>query len=167
MEQRFIWERTLMILSGLALLSSRNYQGPHWCLLNTGLCFNVSSHVLVSNKIIICDLEAIESDEDVREFVKAKIESLVANVTTDQDVVTETETSRFKSAAIRFHRIFNIPADEKLVNCMFFNLCFDLTVLKWHALSYQETEPIFLWFLSLIIHVGCSENTRDSCKFGE
>ena len=119
-----------MILSGLALLSSRNYQGPHWCLLNTGLCFNVSSHVLVSNKIIICDLEAIESDEDVREFVKAKIESLVANVTTDQDVVTETETSRFKSAAIRFHRIFNIPADEKLVNCMFFNLCFDLNVLK-------------------------------------
>ena len=97
----------------------------------TLLCFNVSSQVLVSNKIIIkfCDLEAIESDEDVREFVKAKIESLVANVTTDQDVVTETETSRFKSAAIRFHRIFNIPADEKLVNCMFFNLCFDLNVL--------------------------------------
>ena len=62
--------------------------------------------------------------------MKAKIESLVANVTTDQDVVTETETSRFKSAAIRFHRIFNIPADEKLVNCMFFNLCFDLNVLK-------------------------------------
>ena len=95
------------------------------------LCLNVSNQVLVSNKIIIkfCDLEAIESDEDVREFVKAKIESLVANVTTDQDVVTETETSRFKSAAIRFHRIFNIPADEKLVNCMFFNLCFDLNVL--------------------------------------
>ena len=95
-------------------------------------CFNVSSQVLVSNKIIIkfCDLEAIESDEDVREFVKAKIESLVANVTTDQDVVTETETSRFKSAAIRFHRIFNIPADEKLVNCMFFNLYFDLNVNK-------------------------------------
>lgn len=164
-----------MILSRLTLLSSRNYQGPHWCLLNTGLillnaglCFNVSSHVLVSNKIIICDLEAIESDEDVREFVKAKIESLVANVTTDQDVVTETETSRFKSAAIRFHRIFNIPADEKLVNCMFCNLCFGLTVLKWHALSYQETEPIFFWFLSLIIHVGCLENTRhNSCKFGE
>ena len=96
------------------------------------LCLNVSNQVLVSNKIIIkfCDLEAIESDEDVREFVKAKIESLVANVTTDQDVVTETETSRFKSAAIRFHRIFNIPADEKLVNCMFFNLCFDLNVNK-------------------------------------
>ena len=49
--------------------------------------------------------------------MKAKIESLVANVAADQDVVTETETSRFKSAAIRFHRIFNIPAEEKLVNC--------------------------------------------------
>ena len=95
--------------------------------VNTGLyhvCYvcNVFGHVLVSNKILFCDLEAIESDEDVKEFVKAKIESLVANVTTDQDVVTETETSRFKSATIRFHRIFNIPADEKLVNCMLFNL---------------------------------------------
>ena len=35
-----------MILSGLALLSSRNYQGPHWCLLNTGLILlKVSSRV--------------------------------------------------------------------------------------------------------------------------
>lgn len=64
-------------------------------------------------------LVTIESEEDVRVFVKAKIESLLANVTADQDVVTETETNRFKSAATRFHRIFNIPADEKLVNCMF------------------------------------------------
>ena len=67
-------------------------------------------------------LETIESEEDIREFVKAKIESLVANMAADQDVVTETETNRFKSATVRFHRIFNIPAEEKLVNCMF--LCF-------------------------------------------
>ena len=73
----------------------------------------------------MCVAETIESEEDIREFVKAKIESLVANITADQDVATETETNRFKSAAIRFHRIFNIPADEKLVNCMLvsFLLC--------------------------------------------
>ena len=61
--------------------------------------------------------ETIESEDDIREFVKAKIESLVANVIADQDVVAETETNRFKSAATRFHRIFNIPVEEKLVNC--------------------------------------------------
>ena len=61
--------------------------------------------------------ETIESEDDIREFVKAKIESLVANVVADQDVVAETETNRFKSAATRFHRIFNIPVEEKLVNC--------------------------------------------------
>lgn len=49
--------------------------------------------------------------------MKAKIESLVANETADQDIVAETETNRFKSAAVRFRRIFNIPAEEKLVNC--------------------------------------------------
>ncbi len=59
----------------------------------------------------------IESEDDIREFVKAKIESLVANVAADQDVVAETETNRFKSATTRFHRIFNIPVEEKLVNC--------------------------------------------------
>ena len=61
--------------------------------------------------------ETIESEDDIREFVKAKIESLVANETADQDIVAETETNRFKSATVRFHRIFNIPAEEKLVNC--------------------------------------------------
>jgi len=65
----------------------------------------------------ICTTETIESEDDIREFVKAKIESLVANVVADQDMVAETETNRFKSATTRFHRIFNIPVDEKLVNC--------------------------------------------------
>lgn len=52
--------------------------------------------------------------------MKAKVESLVAHLSADQDVVTETETNRFKSAAIRFHRIFNLPLEEKLVNCRYF-----------------------------------------------
>lgn len=67
-------------------------------------------------KYLLETLVTIESEEDIREFVKAKIESLVAHLAADQDVVAETETSRFKSAAIRFHRIFNMPPDEKLVN---------------------------------------------------
>lgn len=67
-------------------------------------------------KHLLGTLETIESEDDIREFVKAKIESLVANETADQDIVAETETNRFKSAAVRFHRIFNIPAEEKLVN---------------------------------------------------
>jgi len=67
--------------------------------------------------LFICTTETIESEDDVKEFVKAKIESLVANVVADQDAVAEMETNRFKSATTRFHRIFNIPTEEKLVNC--------------------------------------------------
>lgn len=67
-------------------------------------------------KYLLETLVTIESEEDIREFVKAKVESLVAHLSADQDVVTETETNRFKSAAIRFHRIFNLPLEEKLVN---------------------------------------------------
>ena len=75
---------------------------------------------VVFNTIVVSFAVTIESEEDIREFVKAKIESLVAHLAADQDVVAETETSRFKSAAIRFHRIFNMPPDEELVNCMVF-----------------------------------------------
>ena len=88
---------------------------------------NLCCRLLTCNKIVVIQIspngflfymtESIESEDDIREFVKAKIESLVANVAADQDVVTEMETNRFKSATTRFHRIFNIPAEEKLVNC--------------------------------------------------
>ena len=79
--------------------------------------------LLLTAFFFFCTAVTIESEDDIREFVKAKIESLVANVVADQDVVVaETETNRFKSATTRFHRIFNIPVEEKLVNCKFFNL---------------------------------------------
>lgn len=89
----------------------------------------------------VCTTETIESEDDVREFVKAKIESLVANVIADQDMVAETETNRFKSATTRFHRIFNIPVEEKLVNC---KLC-TLQALTG-CLCYQCVKGIVAWY---------------------
>ena len=86
--------------------------------------------------LFICTAETIESEDDIREFVKAKIESLVANVIADQDVVAETETNRFKSATTRFHRIFNIPVEEKLVNCKS-HVILKLSSLPSGKLSYR------------------------------
>ena len=61
----------------------------------------------------------IDNEEDIREFVKAKVESLVANFQADNEVSQDTETGRFKSATVRFHRLFNMSEEEKLVNCKF------------------------------------------------
>ncbi|EDO49828.1 predicted protein [Nematostella vectensis] len=68
-------------------------------------------------KYLLETLSNIDSDDDIKDFVKAKIESLVANCEPDEDTSTiEQETSKFKSASNRFHRLFNMPEQDKLVN---------------------------------------------------
>lgn len=59
-------------------------------------------------------LGAFESEEDATEFVKCKVESILANRETSKDVDDETE--RFKAATRKFHKLFNMPKEEKLVN---------------------------------------------------
>ncbi|XP_072045709.1 TBC1 domain family member 9B-like [Amphiura filiformis] len=59
-----------------------------------------------------------EAEEDVTEFVKCKIESLVANIETAEEEFKEVdEDSRdFKAACDKWRRLFTLPEDEKLVN---------------------------------------------------
>eukprot|EP00057_Strongylocentrotus_purpuratus_P019197 XP_011673671.1 PREDICTED: uncharacterized protein LOC100891953 [Strongylocentrotus purpuratus] len=67
---------------------------------------------------LMVTLDNFEADEDVTEFVKCKIESLVANVETATPTETkeDEESKRFKAASDKWRRLFNIPEDEKLVN---------------------------------------------------
>ncbi|XP_071853495.1 TBC1 domain family member 9B-like isoform X3 [Apostichopus japonicus] len=59
-----------------------------------------------------------DSDTDVTEFVKCKIESLVANTESTEEQLKEAneESKNFKSAHDKWRRLFNLPEDEKLVN---------------------------------------------------
>ncbi|XP_033638788.1 TBC1 domain family member 9-like isoform X1 [Asterias rubens] len=63
-------------------------------------------------------LGAFEAEEDITEFVKCKIESLVANLETAEESPKEVdeESKAFKSACEKWHRLFKVPEDEKLVN---------------------------------------------------
>ncbi|OWF50762.1 TBC1 domain family member 9-like [Mizuhopecten yessoensis] len=60
-------------------------------------------------------LGAFESNEDSTEFIRCKIESLLANEVKlkgeDDD-----ETKRYKNATRKFMKLFNMPKEEKLVN---------------------------------------------------
>ncbi|XP_060086343.1 TBC1 domain family member 9-like [Ylistrum balloti] len=60
-------------------------------------------------------LGAFESNEDATEFIRCKIESLLANEVKlkgeDDD-----ETKRYKNATRKFMKLFNMPKEEKLVN---------------------------------------------------
>ncbi|XP_046333198.2 TBC1 domain family member 9-like isoform X1 [Haliotis rufescens] len=58
-------------------------------------------------------LSAFESDEEATDFVRCKIESLLANRVVLKE---DEETERFKSATKKFRKLFNMPKEEKLVN---------------------------------------------------
>ncbi|XP_022105913.1 TBC1 domain family member 9-like isoform X1 [Acanthaster planci] len=63
-------------------------------------------------------LGTFEAEEDITEFVKCKIESLVAVIETADEGPKEVdeESKAFKSACEKWHRLFKVPEDEKLVN---------------------------------------------------
>ncbi|XP_060561507.1 TBC1 domain family member 9B-like [Ruditapes philippinarum] len=59
-------------------------------------------------------LGAFETDDEATEFVKCKIESMVANKV--DPIKEDEETKSFKSATRKFMKLFNMPKEEKLVN---------------------------------------------------
>eukprot|EP00111_Clytia_hemisphaerica_P005802 TCONS_00016792-protein len=68
-------------------------------------------------KHLVNTIENFETSDDMREFVKAKIESLVASQQLHNVVNNpESDGEKFVSATARFKRLFGMPEEEKLVN---------------------------------------------------
>ncbi|XP_043218792.1 TBC1 domain family member 9-like isoform X3 [Amphibalanus amphitrite] len=80
---------------------------------------------------------AFDSDDDVMEFVKCKMESLVAQRSQPTD---DNETGAFKSTTEKFRRLFNAPAEEKLVN--------------HYSCSYWKGVPRQGWLYLSISHLS-------------
>ncbi|XP_037074435.1 LOW QUALITY PROTEIN: TBC1 domain family member 9-like [Pollicipes pollicipes] len=80
---------------------------------------------------------AFDSDDDVMEFVKCKIESLVAQRSVP---VEDSESDSFKSTTEKFRRLFNAPAEEKLVN--------------HYSCSYWKGVPRQGWMYLSISHLS-------------
>ncbi|CAF0721766.1 unnamed protein product [Adineta ricciae] len=58
-------------------------------------------------------LGKIDGGVDVTDYVQSKIKSLCAQA--DEDEIDDFESDKFKNATKKFHKLFNVPADEKLV----------------------------------------------------
>ncbi|CAF1299818.1 unnamed protein product [Adineta steineri] len=58
-------------------------------------------------------LGGIEAGVDVTDYVQCKIKSLCAQV--DEAEIDDFESDKFKNATKKFHKLFNVPIDEKLV----------------------------------------------------
>ncbi|XP_063851572.1 TBC1 domain family member 9-like isoform X1 [Scylla paramamosain] len=62
-------------------------------------------------------LATFDKDEDVTDFVRCKIESLVANNTIADPLNTpDPDSETFKAVSFKFRKLFNMPEGEKLVN---------------------------------------------------
>ncbi|KAK6638132.1 hypothetical protein RUM44_008557 [Polyplax serrata] len=72
-------------------------------------------------KNVATSLEKFENEEEIIPFVHCKINSFIA-INSTAGPVEDEETQEFKSTSIKFHQLFNVPADEKLVyyySCMY------------------------------------------------
>lgn len=63
---------------------------------------------------LVTTLASFDNNEDSREFVKCKIESLLATQETKQP--EDDDSIQFKGAAKKFYKLFSMPTEEKLVN---------------------------------------------------
>ena len=65
-------------------------------------------------------LVSFDNEDDVTEFVRCKIESLIAQAVTEPIEAIESSDSRdFRATSHRFARLFSMPDEENLVNCLY------------------------------------------------
>nr|CAD7441928.1 unnamed protein product [Timema bartmani] len=65
----------------------------------------------------LCEtLNSFDSEEEVTEFVCCKIQSVIANIVPNNQGAEDEDTKSFRTVTFKFHRLFNMPQDEKLVN---------------------------------------------------
>jgi succinate dehydrogenase flavin-adding protein (antitoxin of CptAB toxin-antitoxin module) len=62
---------------------------------------------------IMPTLGGIDVSDDITDFVLWKIKSMCAQV--DDEEIEDFESEKFKNATKKFHQIFNMPTEEKLV----------------------------------------------------
>ncbi|CAG7719403.1 unnamed protein product [Allacma fusca] len=75
-------------------------------------------------KNLMATLSSFDDEDQVTDFVKCKIESLVAQSQPTCGAAEDTESQAFRAASQKFHRIFEMPPEEKLINyysCSYWN----------------------------------------------
>lgn len=95
-------------------------------------------------KFLMQTLESFETDEDaITEFVKCKVESMIAQQLSTQESsisssqIESNDSKSFKLQSHKFHQVFSMPPEEKLVNCE----------LIYHPLIESYTQIIFRLFM--------------------
>ncbi|XP_053317053.1 TBC1 domain family member 9 [Spea bombifrons] len=96
------------------------YQTPdtliYWIIACGGSRREVTEHWEWLEVNLLQTLSIFENENDITTFVKGKIQGIIAEYNKINGVREDDDTDKFKEAIVKFHKLFGMPEEEKLVN---------------------------------------------------
>ncbi|ERE79813.1 TBC1 domain family member 9 [Cricetulus griseus] len=96
------------------------YQTPdslvYWTIACGGSRKEVTEHWEWLEQNLLQTLSIFENENDITTFVRGKIQGIIAEYNKINDVKEDDDTEKFKEVIVKFHRLFGMPEEEKLVN---------------------------------------------------
>ncbi|KAM3937709.1 TBC1 domain family member 9 isoform 2-T2 [Leptodactylus fuscus] len=96
------------------------YQTPdtltYWTIACGGSRREVTEHWEWLEVNLLQTLSCFENENDITTFVKGKIQGIIAEYNKINGVKDDDDTDKFKEAIVKFHKLFCMPEEEKLVN---------------------------------------------------
>lgn len=96
------------------------YQTPdsliYWAIACGGSRKEITEHWEWLEQNLLQTLSIFENENDTTTFVRGKIQGIIAEYNKINDAKDDDDTEKFKEAIIKFHRLFGMPEEEKLVN---------------------------------------------------
>uniref|UniRef100_G3TZ64 TBC1 domain family member 9 n=1 Tax=Loxodonta africana TaxID=9785 RepID=G3TZ64_LOXAF len=96
------------------------YQTPdslvYWAIACGGSRKEITEHWEWLEQNLLQTLSIFENENDITTFVRGKIQGIIAEYNKINDVKEDDDTEKFKEAIVKFHRLFGMPEEEKLVN---------------------------------------------------
>ncbi|XP_028932327.1 TBC1 domain family member 9 isoform X2 [Ornithorhynchus anatinus] len=96
------------------------YQTPdslvYWTIACGGSRKEVTEHWEWLEQNLLQTLSIFENENDITTFVRGKVQGIIAEYNKINDVKEDDDTEKFKEAIVKFHRLFGMPEEEKLVN---------------------------------------------------
>uniref|UniRef100_A0A8D2J5H3 TBC1 domain family member 9 n=1 Tax=Varanus komodoensis TaxID=61221 RepID=A0A8D2J5H3_VARKO len=96
------------------------YQAPDSMIYWTIACGcsrkEITEHWEWLEQNLLQTLSIFENENDINTFVRGKIQGIIAEYNKINGIREDDDTEKFKEAIVKFHKLFGMPEEEKLVN---------------------------------------------------
>ncbi|XP_013920748.1 PREDICTED: TBC1 domain family member 9 isoform X1 [Thamnophis sirtalis] len=96
------------------------YQAPDSMIYWTIACGcsrkEITEHWEWLEQNLLQTLSIFENENDINTFVRGKIQGIIAEYNKINGIREDDDTAKFKEATVKFHKLFGMPEEEKLVN---------------------------------------------------